>query len=1117
MNFDLLKDRFLFKQLYSFCKDAEEFVISRPELSAISQRKALESAVKYFYMSKYGSYSETATLFSLIQDEQFSSYMDSTILSGIHLIRQVGNNAAHGESVTKNEAMNSLEALYYFCAELLKIFGIIKNYDKFDRTVYTKKIKPVTETVETIEEKPVEVTKEAAEGLKGKINEGTTFRSATDFTEVETRRVYIDNALKEAGWKVHDIKGAVLPNKACIEIKLDGMPNNEGVGFADYILFDDDNKPLAVVEAKKTSVDPVKGSQQAKLYADCIEQKWGVRPVIFYTNGYEVWMIDGSGYPSRRVFGYYTKDELHSLIVRRGLKQITDTRIDPNISDRPFIQEAATAVYDTFNKKQRKALIVMATGTGKTRCAISIVDVLQRANWAKHILFLADRTELVNQAKNAFKKHLPNSSICAISETKGEDRDFNARVILSTYPTMLNLIDCEERAFGVGKFDLIILDECHRSVYNKYQAIIRYFDSLLLGLTATPREKVDDSTYELFNVPKGEPTFNYGYEKAVSEGFLVDYANFDSTPQLLKFGLKYDDLSEKEKEAYEEAFADEEGNFPKEIDKKMFYKRIMNTGTIDTILQTLMDEGLKIDGGEKLGKSIIFAYNHNHAKAIVERFNALYPEKGSEYCKLVDYSVNYVSTIINDFKNPAKNPVIAVSVDMLDTGVDVPEVLNLVFFKKVFSLIKFWQMIGRGTRVCKELYPFSPSREFFENPEYTDDTKQTYADKQGFYIFDCCENFVYFKEHPKGKDGKTSLSLTQKIFSLKLDLVYELQRLNHQENPEHKAFYDKWKAEVMNRIKNFNRNLINVRHNLQYVDKYSVDSAWDYIGVLDLKELKKQIVPLAEAKDDFETSKSFDLWLFNMELAELEGEKDYSQAVQVVTTICSILLDMTTIPEIAQKKEFLKTVTQNEFWENITVIRLEDLRNQVRDLIRFLPREVVDPIRTNFDDKIQLKRGEHLTPQFKNYKQRVIDYLADNVESPVIHKIRNVIPLTSDDLKELQRILWEELGSKDDYDHIADGESVGVFVRKIVGLDREAISKLFAEYLAKYNFNQMQEEFLHQIVTFVLENGDIEPKNLIQDEPFKYLEYTEIFNGNPEAVYSLIKMLHSAVNVAVAA
>lgn len=1117
MNFDFLKDRFLFKQLYSFCKDAEDFVVSHTDLSAVSQRKALECGVKYFYTSKHGGYPEHANLFSLIQDEQFSSYMDATILSGIHLIRQVGNNAAHGENVTKNEALNSLEALYYFCAELLKMFGVIKVYNKFDRTVYVKKTEPVVETVETIDQTPVEVKKEDLGELKCEIGDNTKLHSATDFTEAETRKVYIDNALREAGWKVHDIKGAIMPNTACIEIKLEGMPNTEGVGYADYVLFDNDNKPLAVVEAKKTSVDPIKGSQQAKLYADCIEQKWGVRPVIFYTNGYEIWIVDGSGYPSRRVFGYYSKDELHSLIVRRGLKQITDTRIDPNISDRPFIQEATTAVCDCFNKKQRKALIVMATGTGKTRCAISIVDVLQRANWAKHILFLADRTELVNQAKKAFKKHLPNSTICAISETKDKDRDFNAKVILSTYPTMLNLIDCEDRAFGIGKFDLIILDECHRSVYNKYQAIINYFDSLLLGLTATPREKVDDSTYELFNVPKGEPTFNYGFETAVSEGFLVDYANFDSTPDLLKFGLKYDDLSDSEKQRYEEAFADEEGNFPKQIDNKMFYKHIMNIGTIDTVIQTLMNEGLHINGGEKLGKSIIFAYNHNHAKAIVDRFNALYPEKGSEYCKLVDYSVNYVSTIIADFKEPTKQPTIAVSVDMLDTGVDVPEVLNLVFFKKVFSLIKFWQMIGRGTRICKELYPFSPSREFFENPDFTDDTKKDYSDKQGFYIFDCCENFAYFKEHPKGKDGNNSLSLTQKIFSLKLDLVYELQRLTHQENPEHKAFYDKWKAEVLSRIKNLNRNLINVKHNLQYVDRYSVDATWDYIGVLDLKELKKQIVPLIESKDDIETAKSFDLWLFNMELAELEREKDYSGAIQVVTSICSTLLDMTTIPEIAQKKEFLKSIIQNEFWENVSVTSLEEVRNKVRDLIRFLPRPDTEPLRTNFGDKIQLKRGEHLTPQFKNYKQRVIDYLAENLDTPVIHKIRNVIPLTNDDMKELQRILWEELGSKDDYDHIADGEPVGVFVRKIVGLDRETISKLFADYLAKYNFNQMQEEFLHQIVTFVLENGDIEPKNLYSDEPFKSFDYIDIFNGQTEIVYSLVKMLHGAIAVSVAA
>ena len=1115
MNFEFLKDRYLFKQLYAFCKDAEEFVISRPELSAISQRKALECGVKYFYVSKYGSYSEKASLFSLVQDEAFSSYMDATILSGVHLIRQIGNNAAHNETITKSEALNSLEALYYFASELLKIFGIIKEYPKFDRTAYTKTTTAPTKTVEEIEKVAVNVASTDVNGIVIEIDDKILFKSGADFTEYETRKVYIDNALREAGWKVSTTNGAILPNTACVEIKLDGMPNNQGFGFADYVLFDDDNKPLAVVEAKKTSVDVIVGSQQAKLYADCIEAKWGVRPVIYYTNGYEIMMVDGSGYPPRRVFGYYSKDELHSLIVRRGLKQIIDTRVDQTISDRPFIQRAATAVCENYNKKHRKSLVVMATGTGKTRCAISIVDILQRANWAKHILFLADRNELVNQAKNAFKKHLPNSSICAVSEEKGEDRDFNARIIVSTYPTMLNLIDKEKRAFGVGKFDLIILDECHRSVYNKYQAIIRYFDSLILGLTATPRERVDASTYELFELPKGEPTFNYGFTQAVQEGFLVDYVNFDSTPTLLKTGLKYDDLSEEEKEHYEAVFSDDEGNFPKEIDKKMFYKQIMNTGTIDAVIQTLMNDGLKIQSGEKLGKSIIFAYNHDHAQAIVERFNILYPElAGKGFCKLVDYSVNYVSTLIADFKNPVKEPTIAVSVDMLDTGVDVPEILNLVFFKKVFSLIKFWQMIGRGTRVCKDLYPFSPCKEFFETEDFTDDTKQIYKDKQGFYIFDCCENFPYFKENPKGRDGKSSLNLTQRIFELKLDLIFELQRLNHQEDPEHKAYYDKWKNEVIKIVQHLNRHFVNVQYNLKYVDKYTNEKAWDYIGILDLKELKKQIVPLVNATSDGEKAKSFDLWMFKMELEELIGENDYSRAIQVVTTICSTLLDMTTIPEIGKKKEYLKTVVTNEFWQNVTITKLEQLREEVRDLIKFLAPEPIKPLLTNFTDYVTPKRGEHLTPQFKNYKQRVIDYLGDNIDSPVIQKIRQVIPLNSDDLKELERILWEELGSREDYDHISDGNSVGVFVRKIVGLDREAISKIFAEYLKTYNFNEEQEEFLHQIVTFVLQNGDIEVMNLINDEPFSYCDYNEIFAGNTTVVYALIQRLHSAVTIA---
>lgn len=1116
MNFDFLKELNDFKKLYSYCEQAEKSINTAPAFCAVSCRSALESLVKSFYITKYGvdSYNEKDSLYELIEDGRFSSYLDDSLLSCIHFIRKVGNNGAHGENVTRKEAMACLRALHETISELLFFLGAIYKTPIFDEKCYVEIKEPLytiinsTKYDEKIEAEDVNVLEKYKENVKKSV----TLKSAIDLTEAETRKLYIDQSLKEAGWEISGVKGAIKAGKACIEIKLEGMPNNQGIGFADYVLFDDDGKPLAVIEAKKTSVDEIKGAQQAKLYADCLEKMYGFRPVIFYTNGYVIKMVDCAGYPERKLYGYYSKDELHSLIIRRNLNNITNTRIDPNISDRYFIQEACTAVCEAFNSKRRKALIVMATGTGKTRCAISIVDVLQKFNWAKNVLFLADRTALISQAKSAFVKFLSNSSVCVLSQEKESNRDYNARVTLSTYQTMINLIDCEDKKYGIGKFDLIIVDECHRSVYNKYKAIFNYFDSLILGLTATPREQVDSSTYELFNLPKGEPTYSYDYETAVKEGFLVDFRAFERTTELLKNGLKYDSLSPEEKEQYENLFEDSEGNLPKQLDGEEFRRRILNINTLDKVIQTVMNEGMKVNGGEKLGKTIIFAVNHEHAKKIVERFQVLYPEKGNDYCKLIDNYVNYAQTLIDDFSKKDGQPTIAVSVDMLDTGIDVPEVVNLVFFKRVFSKIKFWQMIGRGTRICKELNVFSPDKSYFENGN-EDALVLEYPDKQGFYIFDFCDVFEFFRMRPDGKDAKTALNLSQKIFELKMDMVFELQKGEHQDNDEHKRFYEKYKDECMKKIKNLNRNLINVRASLKYVDKYSDKGNWDYISLIELKEIKKQITPLIDANSDDETAKYFDLWLFNMELEEIIGEKDYSKAIQKVTTVCDILLNMQTIPAINAKKEFIKEVLTNEFWESITLNKLEKVRTELRDLMMFIKKEISSGIISNFIDHTLVKTGGKAPrPQFKNYKQRVMDYLSENYETGAIYKIRNLIKLNEKDIKELENILCNELGTHSDYDAISNGNDFAVFVRSVVGLDREAIAKVFNEYLKKYNFNSKQQEFLHQIITFVLENGDIEPKDLYDSEPFKHQEYTDIFD-NTDPLYSFINLLHSSITV----
>ncbi|MCQ2613734.1 MAG: DEAD/DEAH box helicase family protein [Treponemataceae bacterium] len=1121
MNFDYLKTNTELADLYNFCNQTEVFVSQFPDASVRSARNGLEWVVKFFYITKYGYYPETSDLFGLIEDYKFKSYAEEPLLSSVHAVRKLGNSASHAEHITKAMAFLALQSLYNAVGEILKFLGIIDSYLPFNKDAVTDAVPKAADAEKTKKKIIVRVKKSPyTDGLKGKIATDSKMQSSIDFSEAETRKAIIDLDLLEAGWKLCDVKEAIKPEYACIETKLTNIPQSadfpNGVGYADYVLYDTDGKALAVIEAKRTCKDVDSGAKQAKIYAEALKDIYGVMPVIFYTNGYQIYMVDGVGGPARRVFGYYSLQELHSLIVRRKLGAIEDTRVNKEISDRYFIQNACTKVCETYSSFKRKALNVMATGTGKTRFAISLVDILMRNNWVKNVLFLADRTELVNQAKKAFVKYLPNATLCAISEVTGSSRDYGANIILSTYPTMLNLIDTDDKKFGIGRFDLIIIDECHRSCYNKYQAIFNYFDSLVLGLTATPKEQEgQEDTYSLFGLEVGHPTFDYPFETAVQEGFLVDYAAIDKTTDRLKNGAKYTELTEAEKKEYDEVFFDEAELTALQKVKlgNEFYKNIINIPTVDLVIQTLMNEGLRTDSGEKLGKSIIFATDHDHAAVIVKRFKALYPEKGDDYCQLVDYSVSKASSIIEDFKVPAKEPVVAVSVDMLDTGIDVPEVLNLVFFKRVFSVIKFYQMIGRGTRVCKDFNVFSPSKEFFGKgkEDITNAECQPYPEKQGFYIFDFCDNFDFFDIHPKGKINGGGLNLSQKIFELKLDMVYKLQKREHQESEEHVKYYQKWKDELVTMIQNLNRNLINVRYNLKEVDKYSDVKTWDYVTPLMLAEIKKVITPLISPDEEASSAKVFDVWMFNMELSHLVGDEDFSKPLQKVTTIIGQLLDMQTIPEIRAKPEILKTFIASEFWSDITVSKLESVRIQVRDLIKYLDAPKRSAVETNFKDEVVEKEGKHISPQFKNYKQRVIDFLAETTDCEAVNKIKNIEPLTDKDIRDLQHILCEELGTQTDYDAISEGAPLGVFVRRIVGMNPEAVTKLLSEYLAKYNFNSEQEDFLHHIVTFVLQNGDIEVKNLIKDDPFKSWDFTELFNGNVVPVTEFVSYLHRAI------
>jgi len=1088
MNFNYLKKIDSLNDLYLFCKDAESFVLSRPDLSAGQSRKALEYLVKLVYQLRNDTVPLRSSLFELVSSEDFTNFVnDASMMSALHYIRKVGNIAIHNEEVSQKEALLSLKQLHIFAGELLIKLDLIKAYPLFDEALLLK----------TTEAKPskqeVDIKPHLVNQLKSKMDKQTTLGVGVNISEAQTRKLYIDLYLREAGWKVLDKENVKLPEKAGVEIKVQGMPNIQGIGFVDYVLYGSDGKPLAVVEAKKTSVSPIKGKEQALLYAKCLQQEYGYLPIVYYTNGYQIWIIDQLGYPSRQIFGFHNIKELEYLVQLRYRGAISDLTINEEISDRPYQKMAITNVVESFNQKRRKALLVMATGTGKTRTAISLVELLQRNRWVKNVLFLADRTALVTQAKRNFNKLLPNYTISVLSD-KDKRPDLNARLVFSTYQTMINLIDGDDRTFGIGRFDLIIIDEAHRSIFNKYKAIFTYFDSLLVGLTATPRDEIERSTYSTFDLEEGLPTFHYEMEEAVRDHYLVGYTVLDRTTKFLKQGVKYSELSREEKEEYEKTFLTPEGDLPTELSGADFFKKIYNDNTVDLVLQTLMNEGLKVNSGDMIGKTIIFAFNHKHAELIVKRFEKLYPELGPEYCKLIDNYVTYAQNIIDTFSVRDKLPQIAVSVDMLDTGIDIPDILNLVFFKRIYSKIKFVQMIGRGTRKSEDIFG-------------------SLKHKNLFYIFDFCDNFSFFEMNPEGRKVNQGFSMTQKVFQMKLDLLFELQKQEHQTNDYHKTYYESIKTELYQTIRNFNRDRILVRDSLPLVDKYSVESKWTYLSKFDIQEVKNNLTLLVDADKDLESAKAFDLKVFYIMLSLVSVDVVAKRATEQVVRISQALLERLSIPQVAEKKDLLLEVLTQTYWNKVNVEALEHLRNEIRYLIQYITDEV-GIYSTDFKDEL-IDQGtkDFNIIDFKTYQEKVIDYLLTNNVNETIIKIKMLDKINADDLKELERILWHELGTKDDYFNVTKEENLAAFIRSIVGIEQTAINSKFSEYLNSNMLSSRQQEFIKSIINYVQQNGDITLQDLVERSPFSDEDVSSLFQYNIKELQFIVNELHSSIIV----
>jgi len=1099
-------------------RKAEEWAVPDPRNACFYARRALELTIHWVYKHDANlTLPYQDHLSALIHDPDFRKVAGAAIFAKARMIKDLGNLAVHStKPVRAFDAIMATKELFHV------LFWLARTYARgtkppdtlsFDQTLLPKTapVPPQTQNqLQQLEANLRERDEKLAELLSGRqaldaeleslraqiaeIKAANAARpDAHDYSEAETRDYFIDLLLKEAGWPLdkpgHDT-----------EFKVPGMPNNEGVGYVDYVLWGDDGKPLGLVEAKRTRFDARKGQRQAELYADALEKQFGQRPIIFYSNGYEHWLWDDAMYPPRPVQGFYKKDELELLIQRRQMRRrLAETPINEEIVERPYQHRAIRRIGETFeNDNQRKALIVMATGAGKTRTVIALVDQLMRANWAKRVLFLADRIALVDQAIKAFKRHLPDAPpVNLVTEKNGQ-----GRVYISTYPTMMGLIDDTrdgQRRFGPGHFDLIIIDEAHRSVYQKYGAIFEYFDSLLVGLTATPKEEIDRNTYRLFELENGVPTDAYTLEEAVRDRYLVPPRSISVDLKFPQRGIKYDDLTEEEKEEWDALEWDDDGQVPNQIEAAAVNNWLFNDDTIDKVLEHLMTNGQKVAGGDRLGKTIIFAKNKDHANHIVDRFDKNYPRHKGVFARAVHFKVDYVKTLIDAFYFKDKPPHVAVSVDMLDTGIDVPEVVNLVFFKPIRSKTKFWQMIGRGTRLCPDL--FGPGQ-----------------DKENFTVFDFCRNLEFFSQDIPAASGSVADSLGKRLFKTRVDLIAELDKqLPSKPRPQGMAeeapgaaLREDTATLLVKEVAAMNLDNFIVRPKRRLVEKYAKPEAWKTLDQQAQHELAEEVAGLpAELDPEDEEAKRFDLLMLNLQLAVLRHDPGFARLQEKAQNIANALQEKVAIPMVQQQIELIMEVAGDEWWQDVTVTMLEDARKRLRSLIKFIDKGVRRIVYTDFEDELGGETEVVLpgigapTQDFERFRTKARHFLKAHFDHVAVQKLRLNKPLTATDLAELERILVESgVGTADDVARAQqEAHGLGLFVRSLVGLDREAAKQAFAGFVTGKTLSANQLEFVDLIVNHLTYNGAMDSSALYESP------YTD---RSPKGIDGVFAAAHSA-------
>lgn len=1128
----------IWPKLLIHCRDAEQAAVSNPRVAGMEARFILERLVDHI-SEAYGLRAANGwNLNDKLNHRSFKDRVNPQIHSKMNVLRRFGNDAAHSaDYIDPERAVRAIGQLFDVLSwATVNVAHTPLNHNQlpaFDRSIVINAPKQRNQTQrelthlnrklkEAIEEQNAtklllseqeeewrkereqhlkqiaafqgeneelekRLTEERAaleaelEQMRAEIAALQAVDTSTNFaiSEAETRLDLIDPALAEAGFSVE--RGNLMTEFSV---------NN---GRVDYVLLGDGGTPYALVEAKNTSKSIDAGRQQAEFYADELEKRYGTRPIIYYTNGYEIRLLDDGaqlpgvgGYQPRAVEGYATKDELYAMIRKRSQRQALDAvGVDKHIAGRAYQTIMLQAVAERFGAGHRRSLLVMATGTGKTRTAIALVKKLMQAGWGKNMLFLADRKSLVKQAAESFNQHLENVPVVNLLDNPRGD----GQIYFSTYQTMINMLGGEHgaaRSFSPYHFDLVIVDEAHRTIYRRYSRIFDYFDSLLLGLTATPRQEVDHNTYAMFHLEDGSPTADYPLNQAIDDGYLVPFKSFQCSSVILREGVAYVDLSPEEQVEWENQNwgINENGEpieAPEEANADEINSKLYNKDTIRQVVGQVLKHGIKVAGADRIGKTIFFTRNKKHAELVYEILIETNPQVRAA---VITHDAYNSLELIDHFKSSGKDAIdIAISVDMLDTGVDVPSVVNLVFFKPVYSNTKFWQMIGRGTRLAKNLFGEG-------------------LNKKEFFIFDYCDNLRRFNgtDGIPPTEGSPQRSLSERTFLHRVELVSLLPAGDE----VRETVVDKLRSQ----LKSVPRQSVLVRpEDRAGLERFTGTDAWQDVDVSALNELA--YLPFAEGPEDEEHAKRFDYLLLSLQLDIAHGDALTERNRDKLTGIAEHLLTKTNVPRVAEAAETLERYSADMWWEGITILELEAARRELRTLVQFMDRGSRNAVVMDVKDElVEPEEFALLTESAGDFRSSVEDRIRDVLEKHqnelAIQRIRKLKPLTAQDVDSLEGII--ATAGKETVEELRDkinGQSVVGFVRGLIGLDESAVEEAFADLLERSQLSAVQMEFLRRIIRVLSKTGSL-TMNQLYDEPFNELgNVVDVFDGNMAIVLDL--------------